>query len=92
MALKGNLDIDPRGLIFEAYRIDGLDIKQARSIFLDWALERAGDDMRPQLELLLETYGNGFKNHPMTAVLKEGLSQAQSPKRRGGRAGRFTTS
>jgi len=29
---------DPRGLIREAYKIDGITASQCRSIFLDWAL------------------------------------------------------
>jgi len=85
---KGNLDIDPRGLIFESYRIDGLGIEEARSIFLDWAMERAGDDMRPQLECLLAEYGEAHPDHPMTKVITEGLDAPSKPKRRGGRLGR----
>jgi len=38
MVFKGNLSIDPRGLIFESYRIDGITIEECRMIFLDWAL------------------------------------------------------
>ena len=29
---------DPRGVIFEAYRIEGITGPDCRSIFLDWAL------------------------------------------------------
>ena len=85
---KGNLDIDPRGLIFESYRIVGLGMEEARSIFLDWAMERARDDMRPQLEKLLAEYGDAHPEHPMTKVIREGLNAPDKPKRRGGRSGR----
>ncbi|MEM7242075.1 MAG: hypothetical protein AAF429_07810 [Pseudomonadota bacterium] len=85
---KGNLDIDPRGLIYESYRIDGLGLEEARSIFLDWAMERAADDMRPQLEVLLEEYGDAHPDHPMTQVIREGLNASEKPRRRGGRLGR----
>ena len=88
MVYKGNLDIDPRGLIYESFRMENLTLEEARSIFLDWALERANDDMRPQLQTLLETYGGDHPDHPMTSVIKEGLDKAQAPKRRGGRLGR----
>ena len=33
MVFKGNLSIDPRGLIFESYRIDGITIEECRMIF-----------------------------------------------------------
>ena len=88
MAFKGNLDIDPRGLIYESYRIEGLSVEEARSIFLDWALERAADDMRPQLQTLLDEYEAQNPDHPMTQVIKEGLEHAGPPKRRGGRLAR----
>ena len=41
MVFKGNLDIDPRGMIFESYNIEGISIEECRTIFLDWALETA---------------------------------------------------
>ena len=48
MVFKGNLDIDPRGLIYEAYRMD-IGPEESRSIFLDWALgTQLGADMRPK--------------------------------------------
>ena len=89
MVLKGNLDIDPRGLIYESYRIEGLVIEEARSIFLDWALERATDDMKPQLQTLMTEYGDVNPDHPMTQVIREGLENAGKPKRRGGRLARI---
>lgn len=90
MVDKGRLDIDPRGLIFESYRIEGIGSEECRSIFLDWALgTQLGADMRAMLEILLAEYGAANPDHPMTAVLNEGLERAHRPVgRRGGRLGR----
>lgn len=87
---KGKLDIDPRGLIFEAYRIEGIGAEECRSIFLDWAMgTAAGADMEAMLLTLMEEYGARAPDHPMTAILREGLSRAAPPsRRRGGRSGR----
>lgn len=79
-------DIDPGGLIREAYRIDGIGIIEARSIFLDWAIKRE-EPPRTDIAIrrLLGLYGDlADANHPMTAVLREGLSQAAAQGRRGG--------
>ena len=47
---KGRLEIDPRGLIYESYRIEGIRIEECRSIFLDWAMGLPpGADMRAAL-------------------------------------------
>ena len=35
---KGKLAEDPRGLLFEAYRITGITLPECKAIFLDWAL------------------------------------------------------
>lgn len=74
---------DPKGLIREAYRIEGIDDSQCRSIFLDWALSLPVDaDNKTAITALLEIYGT--EGHPMTAVLQDGLTAADKPKRRGG--------
>jgi len=76
---------DPRGLIREAYRIEGIDDGQCRSIFLDWALGiTLGENMVAKIRNLLEHYEGDFPDHPMTAVLREGLAKGEDPKRRGG--------
>lgn len=81
--------MDPKGLIRESYRIDGITPGECRSIFLDWALSVDGDgDTRTQIEGLIERYGVANPDHPMTAVLHEGLKAAEAPKRRGGSRGR----
>ena len=72
---------DPKGLIAEAYKIDGITLAECRSIFLDWALNVDGDT-NAALTVLIERHGQG--EHPMSDVLREGLSTAERPRRRGG--------
>lgn len=82
---------DPRGLILESYRIEGITEAQCRSIFLDWALGiTLGQDMIAKIEELLAHYEPANPDHPMTLVLREGLAKAAEPKRRGGRAARVS--
>ncbi len=78
-------DIDRIGLIREAYRIEGIGPPECRSIFLDWAI-RLPQDFAPDaaIRLLLESYGVGAPDHPMTQVLTDGLAGAAAPRRRGG--------
>ncbi|GAA6182087.1 hypothetical protein NBRC116594_35250 [Shimia sp. NS0008-38b] len=79
------LDCDPKGLIFESYRIDGIVASECRSIFLDWALSLPEDqDSATAIQTLLTTYGADHPTHPMTKVLEEGQGQTQRPRRRGG--------
>lgn len=76
---------DPKGLIRESYRIDGITEGECRSIFLDWALSLpAGADTRGPIAHLLTRYGADAPDHPMTAVLRAGLDAAATPRRRGG--------
>lgn len=79
-ALKGDAS-DPKGLVAEAYKIEGITAEECRSIFLDWALSFEGDS-REGIRALLARHG--WAKHPMTAVLNEGLQAAERPKRRGG--------
>lgn len=83
-------DVDPKGLIRESYRIEGITTGECRSIFLDWALGvPVGEDAGPRVRFLLGVYGEDA-DHPMTATLKEALADAPQPRRRGGRASRFS--
>ena len=85
MVEKGGLDCDPGGLIYEAYQINDLSEKDARTIFFDWAMGlREGGDLAADVQVLLAAYERGAPDHPMTAVLREGLTKAGAPKRRGG--------
>lgn len=82
-------DHDPRGLIREAYRIDDIGMTECRSIFFDWALSRPEGDEAEAISAMLVDYGADAPDHPMTAVLREGLVGAAPPAgRRGGRRGR----
>lgn len=81
---------DPKGLIREAFRIDGITSGECRSIFLDWALSMpVGYDAKPEIEALLAKYEAEPADHPMKQVLSDGLKASGEPKRRGGRAARM---
>ena len=75
---------DPKGLIREAFRIDGITKPECRSIFLDWALSVEAADMHPLIEALLAQYAVEPDDHPMKQVLAEGLQARPRPRRRGG--------
>lgn len=82
---------DPKGLVRESYRIEGITASECRSIFVDWALSLAvATDPREAMRVLLATYGADAPDHPMSAVLTEGLAEPAQPRRRGGRAGRLS--
>ncbi len=84
MNSKGDLH-DPKGLIFEAFRIEGITKPECRTIFLDWALSLPVDrDTAPDLQVLIDRYGADHPDHPMTEVMTEGLSAMAKPRRRGG--------
>lgn len=82
---------DPKGLIREAYRIEGITAPECRSIFLDWALSVPSDvDQQDLIKSLLGRHvSDETEAHPMTAVLRQGLAAAPSGGRRGGRAARM---
>ena len=81
---KGTPD-DPKGLVFEAYRIAGITQSECRTIFLDWALSLPDSrDTATALRALLARHGPGAEDHPMTQVLREGLVGMAAPRRRGG--------
>ncbi len=87
--MKGDAN-DPRALIKEAYRIEGISAGECRTIFLDWALGvPAGQDPKPIIERLLLTYASQPEDHPMTKTLKEALISQGPARRKGGRAGRL---
>ncbi|MFN0113260.1 MAG: hypothetical protein ACKVPY_01135 [Paracoccaceae bacterium] len=84
-------EADPKGLVREAYAIEGITPSECRSIFLDWALSlKAGVDARGAMLALLEGYAAraDHDTHPMTAVIRDGLAAPEHPVRRGGRAAR----
>ena len=77
--------LDAKGLIQESYLIEEITDSQCRSIFLDWALTLPADmDTKAAIKALLNNVSPEQKNHPMTAILEQGLVQMIRPKRRGG--------
>lgn len=85
----GRSPYDPKGLIYEAFRIDGITDAECRSIFLDWALSLPeGTNQRAALVALCEDTPPG---HPMTILLTQARDQqpVSSRGRRGGRANRI---
>lgn len=79
---------DPKGLVREAYAIEGITEPECRSIFFDWALSLPPDaDPRPHALALLDRHG--AEGHPMTSVLRAALVAPEAPRRRGGRYGRL---
>ena len=89
--MKGDIT-DPKALIREAYRIDGISLEECRSIFVDWALSIDSADALAHLARLLEVYAPDAPDHPMTQVLTEGTKAPPVAKRRGGRAARLSES
>lgn len=81
---KGSPD-DPKGLISESYRIDGITDGECRTIFLDWALSLPdSSDSRIVLTSLVARYAEDAPDHPMTQVMREGLQTLSVSGRRGG--------
>ncbi len=86
--MKGD-EKDPRALIQESYRMDGITEGECRTIFLDWALGvPAGADARVLITQILDQYGDQPADHPMTITLQAALNDQAPARRRGGRAGR----
>lgn len=81
-------EADPRGLIREAYRIEGISPEECRTIFLDWALSLGPEsDMKRAIKRVIAAYGG--VDHPMGAILRAGLDAPASTGRRGGRRARL---
>jgi len=79
--------MDPRGLIRESYRMQGISAAECRSIFLDWVLGFEQDfDLAAAMTALLGEYGAEHPDHPMTQLLREGVS-SPSPGTRGRQRG-----
>ena len=66
---------DPKGLIRESYRIEGITADECRSILLDWALSLPAGLAAPDaVAQVLARYGTAAPDHPMTALLRAGLA------------------
>lgn len=82
---------DPKGLIHESFRIDGITDPECRSILTDWALSLdATQDALGALARLHARHKATAPDHPMTLLLLEATSaDIGEARRRGGRAGRM---
>lgn len=81
---------DPKGLIRESFRIDGISDGECRSILIDWALSLERDrDTRAAMARLLDRYGTDA-SHPMTRLIRAAAEEPPQPTRRGGRAARLS--
>lgn len=82
-------EADPKGLVRESYRIDGISGPECRSIFIDWALSlKPGVDSAQAVQVVLAEYAATAPDHPMTRVLHEAQMTPEPPRRKGGRAAR----
>ncbi|MDP3196487.1 hypothetical protein [Tabrizicola sp.] len=82
-------EADPKGLVRESYRIEGITPGECRSIFMDWALSiPVGAPVADAVRTLLATYALAEPDHPMSTVLHQALTAPEAPRRRGGRTGR----
>ncbi len=83
---------DPKGLIKEAFAMDGISASECRTIFLDWALGvPSNSDVQAEARALLDHYeASQPAAHPMIATLRAALEKAGPPRRRGGRQGRIS--
>jgi len=82
--IKGDTD-DPKGLIYESFRMEGIGLPECRTIFLDWALSLPLEtDTSAAIRRLLVVYADHGADHPMAQVLNEGLTTMAAPRRRGG--------
>ncbi|GAA5081162.1 hypothetical protein KUV65_01965 [Maritalea mobilis] len=90
MPLRPNDPADPKGLIHEAFRIDGITEPECRSIFVDWALSIGDSPPRDLIRTLIARHAAAPADHPMRKVLEEGLGKPPKARRRGGRGARVT--
>lgn len=77
------MDYDPKKLISESFKINGISDEECRSIFFGWVLDfDSRIDINLAIKTLHEKYSLSNPMHPMTSVLLEGLSVGYRAKRR----------
>ena len=83
----GKHPCDPRNLIHEAYRIEGIGPEACRAIFFDWAMGLdASIDPVVAAKRLHADLATAHPDHPMSALLAEAASGIATA--RGRRRGR----
>ncbi|MDE0589763.1 hypothetical protein OU789_07495 [Halocynthiibacter sp. C4] len=81
-----NTTADPKGLIRESFRIEGISSAECRSIFIDWSLSLPNEvDPKAAIAELLEQHKSAPEDHPMLEILRDGLLTPEIKGRRGGR-------
>ena len=80
---KGDIYCDEKGLIFEAYNIENIDLSSCRVILFDWliSLDQTINQGKAITDLL-KVYSSRFPNHPMTELLMEGQKKHWGTSRR----------
>jgi len=82
----GKHPCDPRDLIHEAFRIEGIGPEACRAIFFDWAMGLdAGVDVVAAAQTLHADLGSLHPGHPMTALLAEAATGLTPSRGRSGR-------
>ncbi len=82
----GKHPCDPRDLIHEAFRIDGIGPESCRAIFFDWAMGLdSGIDVVGAAKTLHDELGSLHPAHPMTALLAEAATGLTPARGRSGR-------
>ena len=80
---KGDIHSDEKGLIFEAYNIENIDLSSCRVIFFDWLISLDQNiNQGKAITDLLKAYSSSFPNHPMTELLMEGQKKHSGTGRR----------
>ncbi len=88
---RGKDPDDPKGLIREAYKLDGISEAECRSILVDWALSLPAGADYAQTAARRASQAPRDADHPMTALLAAASAPSlNSHRRRGGRAARVT--
>ena len=84
---KGDIHCDKKGLIFEAYNIEGIESSSCRIIFFDWLMSLDPSfDQGKAIKELLKHYSPKFPDHPMTKLLIEGIDRNSEIRQRRKRA------
>ena len=76
---------DPRDLIGESYRIEGIGPEDCRSIFFDWALGLPGETDPAEAAGRLLAHFKGPEDHPMSVLLREAMAGIGAKRGRTGR-------